>query len=143
MIGSLVMLISITLMYSTPFVFGGMAGVISERSGVTNIGIEGMMTIGAFAGVAGSFLSGNPWVGLLTAGVAGGLVATLHAIASVLLVGDQTVSGVAINLFAPGFALFGCRMLLMVRPCLRLFPSFRSLSAPALFQDHWEILISM
>ena len=60
MIGSLVMLISITLMYSTPFVFGGMAGVISERSGVTNIGIEGMMTIGAFAGVAGSFLSGNP-----------------------------------------------------------------------------------
>ena len=111
MIGSLVMLISITLMYSTPFVFGGMAGVISERAGVTNIGIEGMMTIGAFAGVAGSFLSGNPWVGLLTAGVAGGLVATLHAIASVLLVGDQTVSGVAINLFAPGFALFGCRML--------------------------------
>ena len=111
MLGSFVMLLSITLMYSTPFVFGGLGGVISERAGVTNIGIEGMMTIGAFAGVAGSFLSGSAWVGLICAGVAGMLVALLHAIASVVFNADQTVSGVAINLLAPGLALFGCRSL--------------------------------
>lgn len=111
MLGSLVMLLSITLMYSTPFVFGGLGGVISERAGVTNIGIEGMMSIGAFAGVAGSFITGNPWLGLLTAGAAGALVALLHAVASVVFAADQTVSGVAINLLAPGLALFGCRLL--------------------------------
>ena len=111
MISSIVVFVSITLMYSTPYVFGGLAGVISERSGVTNVGIEGMMTIGAFAGVAGSYLSGNAWIGLLTAAVGGALVASLHGIVSVKFAGDQTVSGVAINLFAPGLALFLCRLL--------------------------------
>lgn len=111
MLNSFMMLLSITLMYSTPFVFGGLGGVISERAGVTNIGIEGMMSIGAFAGVAGSYLTGSPWIGLLTAGVAGMLVALLHAVASVVFNADQTVSGVAINLLAPGLALFGCRSL--------------------------------
>ena len=72
MLSSLIMLIAITLTYATPFIFGGLGGVVSERSGVTNIGIEGMMTVGAFFGVAGSYLTGNPWIGFLCAGVAGG-----------------------------------------------------------------------
>jgi simple sugar transport system permease protein len=109
MLDNIVLALSITLMYSTPLVFGALGGVISERSGVTNIGIDGMMNVGAFAGVAGSYVSGNPWVGLLCAGIAGGLAALLHAFASVTFAADQTISGVAINLLAPGIALFACR----------------------------------
>ena len=97
MLDNLVLVLSITLMYSTPLVFGALGGVISERSGVTNIGIEGMMNVGAFAGVAGSYVSGNPWIGLLCAGLAGGLVALLHAVASVTFNADQSI------------ALFACR----------------------------------
>ena len=69
------------------------------------------MGVGAFAGVAGSYLTGNPWIGFLCAGVAGGLIALLHAMASITFNADQTVSGVAINLLAPGIALFACRLL--------------------------------
>ena len=109
MFGNLILLIGITLMYSTPLVFGALGGVISERSGVTNIGIEGMMVIGAVAGATASYFSGNPWIGFLAAGACGALVALLHAIASVSFAADQTISGVAINMLAPGLALFACR----------------------------------
>ena len=106
-----ILLLGITLMYSTPLVFGALGGVISERSGVTNIGIEGMMVIGAIAGAAGSYFTGNPWIGFLAAGVCGALVALMHAVASVSFAADQTISGVAINMLAPGIALFMCRQL--------------------------------
>lgn len=107
----LFLVIGITLMYSTPLVFGALGGVVSERSGVTNIGIEGMMNIGAFTAVAVSYFSGNPWLGFLAAGLAGGLIALLHAVASVTCNADQTISGIALNLIGPGLALFFCRML--------------------------------
>ena len=111
MLNEILLLIGITLMYSTPLVFGALGGVISERSGVVNIGIEGMMTVGAFAAAAVSYFTGNPWLGLLAAGAAGGLISLLHAIASVTFKADQTISGIAINLIGPGFALFFCRLL--------------------------------
>ena len=96
-------------MYSTPLIFGALGGVISERSGVTNIGIEGMMVIGAVAAATASYFTGNPWIGFLAAGACGALVALLHAVASVSFAADQTISGVAINMLAPGLALFACR----------------------------------
>lgn len=111
MLSKLILLIGITLMYSTPLVFGALGGVISERSGVVNIGIEGMMTTGAFTAAAVSYFTGNPWLGFLAAGAAGGATALLHAIASVTFKADQTISGIAINLIGPGFALFFCRLL--------------------------------
>jgi len=106
---SIILLVGITLMYSTPLIFGALGGVVSERSGVTNIGIEGMMVIGAVSAASASYFTGNPWIAFLVAGLAGGLVALLHAVASVSFAADQTVSGVAINLLAPGLALFLCR----------------------------------
>ena len=109
MLSKLILLIGITLMYSTPLIFGAIGSVISERSGVTNIGIEGTMVIGAVAAASASYFTGNPWIAFLVAGICGGLVALLHAVASVTFAADQTVSGVAINLLAPGLALFACR----------------------------------
>ena len=110
MINTITLLIGVTLMYSTPLIFGALGGVISERSGVINIGIEGMMTIGAFVGAAVGYFSGNPWAGLLCAGIAGGALALLHGIASISFRADQTISGVAINLLGPALAVFFCRL---------------------------------
>lgn len=110
MLNSILIAIGITLMYSAPLVFAAIGGVISERSGVTNIGIEGMMSIGAFTGAAVGYYTVNPWLGLLCGGIAGGLLALLHAVASVTFRADQTVSGIAINLIGPGVSLFLSRM---------------------------------
>ena len=68
-----------------------------------------MMVIGAVAAATASYFTGNPWIGFLAAGACGALVALLHAVASVSFAADQTVSGVAINMLAPGLALFACR----------------------------------
>lgn len=110
MLGKLLLLISNTIMYSTPLIFGALGGLMSERSGVINIGLEGMMTIGAATGVSVAYLTGNPWIGFLCAGLAGGLIALLHAIASVSFKADQSVSGIAINLLGAGASLFMVRM---------------------------------
>lgn len=97
-------------MYSAPLVFGAMGGVISERSGVVNVGIEGMMTFGAFVGAAIGFKLQNPWLGLLAGGLAGALLALLHAVATVSFKADQTISGMALNFIGPGLSLFLCRL---------------------------------
>ncbi|WP_282926230.1 ABC transporter permease [Helcococcus kunzii] len=99
-------IIAITIMYSTALIFGGLGGMISERSGVVNIGIEGMMSIGAFTGAAVGYATSNPWIGFLAGGLAGALFGLLHAMASVTFRANQTVSGVAINMLGAGSALF-------------------------------------
>lgn len=98
-------------MYSAPLIFAALGGVVSERSGVINIGIEGMMTVGAFTGAAVGYYSGSAWFGFFAAGISGGVIALLHAIASVTFKADQTISGIAINLLGSGFSLFLCRLL--------------------------------
>jgi general nucleoside transport system permease protein len=110
MLNSILLTINITLLYSTPLIFGAMGGVISERSGVVNIGIEGMMTIGAFAGATVGYFTANPWLGFLAAGIAGGLLALFHAVASITFRANQTVSGIAMNFLGLGLALFLSRI---------------------------------
>ena len=110
MINTITLLLGVTLLYSTPMIFGALGGVLSERSGVINIGIEGMMTFGAFAGAAAGYYSGNPWIGVLCAALAGGVLALLHAVAAITCQADQTISGVAINLLGPALAGFFCRL---------------------------------
>lgn len=106
MLNNILIALSITLMYSAPLALAAIGGVISERAGIVNIGIEGMMNIGALTGAAVGYFSGNAWIGLMCAGLAGGALALLHAVASITFRADQTVSGIAINLIGPGAAMF-------------------------------------
>ncbi|MDR1374558.1 MAG: ABC transporter permease [Treponema sp.] len=103
------LLISSTLTYAAPLIIAGMGSLTSELSGVVNIGIEGQMTAGAFACAAVSALSGNPWAGLAAGAAAGAFFGLLHALASITFKADQTISGIAVNLLAPGAAVYFCK----------------------------------
>jgi len=98
-----------TLLFTPPLLFAALGSCFSEVSGVINIGIEGMMVAGAFAGCVIAYFTGMPWVGFLCGGLAGALFASLHAVATVKLGADQTISGTAINMLAPGVAIMMAR----------------------------------
>lgn len=90
--------------WSVPIFLAGLGGLFSERSGVVNIGLEGMMILGTWFGAWGALQFGSPWYGLLAGLIGGALGGLLHAIATVTFGVDQIVSGVAINILAPGLA---------------------------------------
>ena len=85
------------LRFATPLIFGAMGGILSERSGVINIGLEGMMLIGAFFGIFGSDLLGSWFLGVVGRVAAGALIGLVHAFVSIQLRADQVVSGTGIN----------------------------------------------
>jgi general nucleoside transport system permease protein len=95
-------LFAATLRFATPLAFAAMGGIFSERSGVVNIALEGMMLSGAFFGIWAAAWSGSWVVGILMAMVFGGLLALIHAFFSIHLRADQIVSGTAINFLAIG-----------------------------------------
>ncbi|HXY17644.1 MAG TPA: ABC transporter permease [Gaiellaceae bacterium] len=88
--------------FSTPLVFGAIAGMFSERSGVVNIGLEGMMLMGAFWGVYGADKGGSWAVGLLVGMASGGILALVYAYFAIHLRADQIVGGTAVNFLALG-----------------------------------------
>ncbi len=102
----ILIILASTLRMATPLIFAAIGGVFSEKSGVVNIGLEGMMAIGAFFAVFGSYATGSPVMGILFAALAGGAIAVLHAFLSINLKANQIISGTAINLFATAFASF-------------------------------------
>mgnify|MGYP001818060147 FL=1 len=96
---------------SIPYTLAGLGGTYSERSGVVNIGLEGMMLTGAFTAVAVTNTTGNAWVGLLAAILVGMLLGLVHAVVCVTFKADQIVSGLALIVFAAGITVF-CAWLL-------------------------------
>ncbi|TVY09672.1 ABC transporter permease [Paenibacillus cremeus] len=111
-------LVNTTLVFSTALIFTALGGIYSERSGVVNIGLEGLMVSGAFAaavathGAEQAGLTGlAPWLGLLAAMIFGTLFSLIHAAASVTFKADQVVSGVVINFLAAGMTLYLVKLL--------------------------------
>lgn len=106
-------ILNATLMYTPPLLFAALGSCFSEKCGVVNIGIEGMIVAGAFTGAAVGCFTANPWLAFFCAGIAGGLFALLHAFASITCRADQTISGTAVNFLASGISIYVCRLLFM------------------------------
>lgn len=99
-------MISSSLVRATPIALAALCGVISERSAVINIGIEGIMLIAAQVAVVAASTTGSLFLGLISAIIVGGLIAALHAYLVIRFKVDQVVSGVAINIFGTGLTSF-------------------------------------
>jgi simple sugar transport system permease protein len=100
-------ILSLSLLYSTirlatPLLLAALAGLLSERSGVINIALEGLMLAGAFTSAVVTFYAGNPWIGLLAGIFAGIFIAAIHAVACIQFSADQVVTGTAINILMLG-----------------------------------------
>jgi simple sugar transport system permease protein len=95
-----------TIRLSTPLILAALGGLFSERSGVINIALEGMMLAGAFTAAAVTYAAGNPFVGLAAGMLAGMLIAAVHAVACIRYKADQVVTGTAINILMLGLPAF-------------------------------------
>lgn len=107
MLNVIYILLLSTLRMGTPLALTALGGTVSERSGVTNIGLEGIMTASAFAAVVGSYITGNPWVGVLFAIVVGIAISGIHSFVSVTAGGNQNISAMGLVLLANGAAAVG------------------------------------
>lgn len=124
------MLVS-TVARSTPIALGALSGILCERSGVVNIGIEGMLLGGAFTGVVfGSLIGG--WVGLLASVIVGGILALLLAVLAVNFRVDQIIIGVVINLLILSLTSFLTAQLLVNKPEWNNAPIFPAIKIPLL-----------
>lgn len=105
----LINLLVVALRKGAPLLLASMGGLVGDKAGVLNIGLEGMMLGGAFFGMVGSYLTGSPWVGMLCGLLAGVVFAMIHAVIAITCGGNQTVSGIGLNIFATGITTFGLR----------------------------------
>ena len=131
MINIIIGLIMGTIRQAAPLLITAIGGIFSEITGVVNIGLEGMMLMGAFSGAVGAYYTGSAWFGLIFAMFSGGILALMHAILSIKYKGNQVVSGVAINLFAGGFTVFMLKVLFGQAgnsPTAVRFPTFLGIS---------------
>lgn len=111
-VSMIALIVSSMLVFSTPLIFTAVGGTFSEHSGVVNVGLEGIMVMGAFSAVvfnltfADTFGKATPWLALIVAGVVGIAISALHAVATINFRADHIVSGTVINLLAPALSVF-------------------------------------
>lgn len=105
-------IVSQTLVYAAPLILTALGGVFSERSGVVNVGLEGIMVMGAFSAIvfnlemAPQLGEATPWIAMLVGGLVGIVFSLLHAVATVNFRADHIISGTVMNLMAPSLAIF-------------------------------------
>ena len=100
-----------TVRLTIPILMGAAGEVLAERSGILNIAVEGMMLVGAFFAVLGSFYTGSPWMGMVWGIVAASIIASIHAFISITVLADQVVSGAALNIACLGLTGFLNRLI--------------------------------
>jgi ABC-type uncharacterized transport system permease subunit len=117
---------------STPIALAAVGGAFSERAGIINIGLEGMILFGAFAGVLGSFFSGSPWAGVLLAIVFGGLLGYVLALFTLRFRADHVVAGVALNIVSLGATTWLMQILWGSRGCSPNVNGLTEISLPVI-----------
>ncbi|HOJ01527.1 MAG TPA: hypothetical protein PLL88_07910, partial [Anaerolineaceae bacterium] len=97
-------LLTSTIRVSISILLAGMGEMLTERSGVLNIGVEGTMLMGALAAALGSYFTGSPWIGLIAAGLTGMLIGLLFSFIAITLRSNQSITGLAIYLLCVGLS---------------------------------------
>ena len=147
MIDSLVPILAATIAAGTPLVFAALGELVTERSGVLNLGVEGMMLIGAIAGFAAASTSGNLWIGVAAGLVAGAGMSAIFGVLTLNLMANQVASGLALTLFGIGLSAFvgkpfeGVSLLREGVPQLPLLGDI-PLLGPILFRQHYLVYAS-
>jgi ABC-type uncharacterized transport system permease subunit len=130
-----------TLRVSTPLIFAALGGMFSERSGVINIALEGMMLIGAFAAAVGTFVAHSPWLGSACGMAAGAALAAVYALFVIRLRADQIVAGTAINMLAMGLTPFLCKILYDVTGSTPAIPLNERFESAPLYLS-WALVVA-
>jgi simple sugar transport system permease protein len=127
-------ILAVTIRAGTSLLYATLGEILTERSGILNLGIEGMMLTGAVSGFAAAYHTGNPWAGVLVGMAVGGLLALIHAFLTITLRADQTVSGLSLTIFGSGLSSFlGQRLGPEGAPLVGLVgPQFKRLPIPGL-----------
>lgn len=125
-------MLRLSVVQAIPLIFGALSGILSERAGVVNIAIEGLMLIAALVGVIVSSATGNIHLGLLAALLASGLTALFHAVLCIRYKVDQIISGMIINIFATGITGYISIKFLIEFPNLNLSGLYPNFAIPAL-----------
>ncbi len=125
-------MLSNAMLLAVPIVLGAFSGVLSERGGVVNIAIEGMMLLGAMVGALVGSVTGSLWIGLFASIFAAVLLAAVHAVLSIHYKINQIISGTVINIFATGFTSFISSKFLQVYQSLNNPPIFPRVPIPGL-----------
>ncbi len=131
---SIIMAVLVTgLISGTPLLFAALGELISEKAGVMNLGVEGMMLMGAVTGFAVDVYTHSQWAGILAAMIAGGIVAIIHAFLTISLRANQVVSGLALTIFGTGLSAYlGKPLIGLPAPA-----TFKTVPIPGLSEIPW------
>jgi ABC-type uncharacterized transport system permease subunit len=147
MIDNIVPILAAAIAAGTPLVFAALGELITEKSGVLNLGVEGMMLVGAIAGFAAASASGNLWLGACAGMAAGAAMAAIFALLTLNLMANQVASGLALTLFGIGLSAFVGKpfesvSLLKEGPVEIPLLSQIPLLGPVLFKQHFLVYVS-